>query len=45
MGFHSQANRAGLEQVLEVSALPKKGCLSQADQAREGAAEFRAARQ
>ena len=43
-GFHSQANRAGLEQMLEVSALPKKGRLSQADQAREGAAEFRAAR-
>ena len=43
-GFHSQANRASLEQMLEVSALPKKGRLSQADQAREGAAEFRAAR-
>ena len=43
-GFHSGANRAELEQLLEVSALPKKGRLSQADQAREGAAEFRAAR-
>ena len=43
-GFHSQANRANLEQALEVSALPKKGRLSEADQAREGAAEFRAAR-
>ncbi len=43
-GFHSGANRAGLEQLLELSALPKKGRLTQADQAREGAAEFRAAR-
>ena len=43
-GFHSGANRAELEELLEVSALPKKGRLSQADQAREGAAEFRAAR-
>ena len=43
-GFHSGANRAELEDLLEVSVQPKKGRLSQADQAREGAAEFRAAR-
>ncbi len=43
-GFHSPANRDRLDDLLEVSALPKKGRLSKADMAREATPEFRAAR-
>ena len=44
-GFHSPGNREGLDELLEVNALPKKGRLTKADREREGEPEFRAARQ
>ena len=39
-GFYSPANQEVLEQRLDCVVLPKKGRLSQADQARESEAEF-----
>ena len=44
-GFHSPGNRQGLDELLELNALPKKGRLTKADREREGAPAFRAARQ
>ena len=43
-GFHSMSNRKALDALLEVNALPKKGKLSKAEQARASAPAFRAAR-
>jgi transposase, IS5 family len=43
-GFHSPANQMALRECLELSVLPKKGRLNQADKARETAEEFQAAR-
>ena len=40
-GFHSKANQAELKNHLEQVILPKKGRLSQADQAHEGSDEFK----
>ena len=42
--YHSQANRKRLDAKLRVNALPKKGRLSKAEQERERAPAFRAAR-
>lgn len=39
-GFHSPGNQTALKQRLEKVILPKKGRLSEADQAREAAPEF-----
>jgi hypothetical protein len=39
-GFHSPANQQALAERLERVVLPKKGRLSQADQARESDAQF-----
>ena len=44
-GFHSPANRKGLDKLLAVNALPKKGRLTKADRKREEEPAFRAARQ
>ena len=44
-GFHSPGNRKGLDELLDLNALPKKGRLTQADREREGEPEFREARQ
>ena len=44
-GFHSPANRAALDGLLELNALPRKGRLSGKDKEREGAEEFAQARQ
>jgi hypothetical protein len=44
-GFHSPGNQAGLQSRLECVVLPKKGRLSQADQARENSPEFASLRQ
>ena len=43
-GFHSQANRARLDEVLVDNVLPKKGYLSKADQDREQGETFAAMR-
>lgn len=43
-GFHSPANQAALRERLELSVLPKKGRLNQADKERETAEVFQAAR-
>ena len=43
-GFHSPGNRKGLDDLLELNALPKKGRLTKADRKREGDEEFREAR-
>jgi len=43
-GYHSPRNRAALDGMLELNVLPKKGRKSQAEQAREPAPEFAAAR-
>ncbi len=43
-GFHSPANRAALDGILALSALPGKGRLSGKDKEREGAEEFVQAR-
>ena len=43
-GFHSPANRAALDRMLDVNALPRKGRLSRADREREAAPDFAAAR-
>lgn len=40
-GFHSKANQAELKNHLEQVILPKKGRLSQADQAHEGSDDFK----
>jgi hypothetical protein len=39
-GFHSPANQEGLKDLANMVVLPRKGRLSAADKAREGAAEF-----
>ena len=44
-GFHSPANRAALDGLLGLNALPRKGRLSGKDKEREGAEEFVQARQ
>ncbi len=44
-GFHSPANRAALDGLLELNALPRKGRLSGKDKEREGAQQFVQARQ
>ena len=44
-GFHSPANRAALDGLLGLNALPRKGRLSGKDKEREGAEEFAQARQ
>jgi len=43
-GYHSPGNRVALDDLLELNVLPKKGRKSQAEQARESAPEFAAAR-
>ena len=43
-GFHSPGNRAELDKVLALNALPQKGKLSQAGRAREAEAAFAEAR-
>ncbi len=43
-GYHSPRNRAALDGLLKLNVLPKKGGKSQADQARESAPAFVAAR-
>jgi hypothetical protein len=43
-GFHSPANRQALDELLEHNILPKKGRLSEADQAREYSEAFVKAR-
>ena len=43
-GFHSPDNRIGLDDLLDLNALPKKGYLSSADQEREEEEAFVAAR-
>jgi len=43
-GYHSPRNRAALDGMLELNVLPKKGRKSQAEQARESAPAFAAAR-
>ena len=43
-GFHSPGNRKRLDELLDLNVLPKKGGLTQADRAREGEPQFRAAR-
>ena len=43
-GFRSPGNRKGLEELLELNALPKMGRLTKADRKREGDPEFREAR-
>ena len=44
-GFHSRANRAALDGLLDLNVLPRKGRLSGQDREREGAEEFAQARQ
>lgn len=44
-GFHSVANRKKLDKALTINALPEKGRLSKAQQARENAPAFKAMRQ
>lgn len=39
-GFHSAGNRSGLEQIVDVVVLPRKGRLTAVDRARENAPEF-----
>ena len=39
-GFHSPANRARLDEVLDDNVLPKKGCLSRAERNREQGETF-----
>jgi hypothetical protein len=39
-GFHSVGNRSGLEQIVDVVVLPRKGRLTAVDRARENAPEF-----
>ena len=43
-GFHSPDNRVGLDALLDLNALPKKGRLSNVDREREEEASFAAAR-
>ena len=43
-GFHSPANRAALDGLLDLNALPRKGRLSRADRERESGEAFAAAR-
>ena len=43
-GFHSRSNRARLDELLQMNALPKKGRLSPVEKAREQAPEFANAR-
>ena len=43
-GYHSPGNRVALDGLLELNVLPKKGRKSQAEQARESAPAFAAAR-
>ena len=43
-GFHSRTNQAGLKELLELAALPRKGKLTSAAQAVEQSAEFIEAR-
>ena len=43
-GFHSPANRLGLDALLDLNVLPKKGYLSSADREREAEEPFAAAR-
>ena len=43
-GFHSPGNRTRLDEMLEMNALPAKGRLSKANQAREADPDFCAAR-
>lgn len=43
-GFHSPGNRAALDGMLDLNALPKKGKLSRAEREREAEAAFAAAR-
>jgi hypothetical protein len=40
-GFHSPQNQKSLKELLELSVLPKKGRLSEADKQREGSKEFK----
>ena len=44
-GFHSPFNRAELDEMLDLNALPKKGKLSRIEQEREEAEDFKFARQ
>ena len=44
-GFHSPCNRAELDEMLDLNALPKKGKLSRIEREREEVEDFKSARQ